>query len=253
MPYIITNVDQMLRVESIPKGLTLTVFNINTGNYDHEDFTTQVTLPNGGVYGHAIEESKQAPLHYKVSGSKDPKAGVLATVNMIGKRTFMGEKDHPGGFAEIFYRLHGTTTVKDKEVKIDTKGTIAVHTTGWKVGSRPDTSIISYSISCHAPKIISVEVPEALSPQSVSFVFAVDTDAGGKNHVAIMGVPTDKTLLEEVTGMAVNGIFEVAHDAVATAAGSLSEIGAVAAGLKSIGKALTSHFGAWSIGQVLDL
>ncbi|KAL0946019.1 hypothetical protein HGRIS_012296 [Hohenbuehelia grisea] len=252
LPPVPIGIEQTLRVQTIPKGLTLTIYDVNASGYGHDGFKARVELPNSaGVYGTHLEEDKKAHLPYTVSASDDPQGGIMATVKLKSEG-FVKSIGSAAGFAEIFYRLHGTTkTASGREVKIDTKGTIGVHTTDWKLGERPDTCIISYGIACHAAKMLTLDVPKLQQPQSVSFCFAVDTDAEGATHVAVIGVPTERTVLEKISGTIITGILEFHKEGLAAAAGAAGGFGAVRLGFKTAGAIIGSHAGAWSIGKIL--
>ena len=147
---------------------------------------------------------------------RDGKLGVVKLVcwSLIAGGGSLGPK------AEIYYRLHGTINAQGQSIAVDRDGFISVSTTEWGKVERPNYCNVTYMLAGSNPVNLSGEVPATIAqhPEDVQLLFAVNAES---KAVGLNVTAAPKTVMDELIGYGIRGIFWANQKAAGWATGKL--------------------------------
>ncbi|KAL0954235.1 hypothetical protein HGRIS_005363 [Hohenbuehelia grisea] len=167
---------QKLFLKEIPDGLTLTIYDCNASTDHDTNFLSVVDFGWSDVdYLHSKASSAMGHEYFKqIDISPKVMRGRIAEV-LLKRTNPGGGGGYPGGYAEIFFRIHGTYRGDAKQTyPVDTKGKITLKTSNWPINpfARPDTTYIQFMIGSAKERTITLNTITGISTDSVAIYFA---------------------------------------------------------------------------------
>ncbi|KAG8858560.1 hypothetical protein FRB96_005232 [Tulasnella sp. 330] len=207
----IGSVNQHLWIGGVPKGVTMTVTDIQLhkpsgGGQRWPTFSGDGELKSVSLYPNTKEEDRKHMFPAVVGPAADP-----VKLGVVGLTTQSITDSGEGPRVEISFKLEGTATVDGKgTTAVNHTGFITVSSSNWPYLGRPDFCNITYQLVDTAPLNLPNQIPTLVTPDGAILVFGIDPSVGKLG----MNASVDSDAIKSIIELALKGIFLVHEKAI---------------------------------------